>query len=81
MGQIYVGQECWGATDGTTANDTWYPPYQEPYYPNNWLYYQWRLQQSCPKCGKCIECGDRYYRHCGKQLIIPKYCPHCGKEI
>jgi len=80
MGQIYVGQECWEASDSTTTDTyTDYPCYPDPYYSPYW--FQWRLQQSCPKCGKCIECGDRYCRHCGNQLIIPKYCPHCGKEI
>jgi len=88
--KIKIGEECWSdstsiqwsttGTDSTGSGDWWIYPYIEPFdtcpYPYQYI---WKIQMSCPNCGCCIECGDKYCKHCGHQLI--KHCPHCGKEL
>jgi len=81
MGNVTVDVECYSYS-GTTTDDsiyTWDPnyPYYEPWYPH---YPYYRHYIICPKCKGSIECRDHYCKHCGHQMI-PKHCPHCGKEI
>ena len=60
--------------DNTSDNNYWIPITYPIYYP---------IYISCPYCGLLVESGDRYCRHCGKQLTIEQdeYCSKCGQKL
>ena len=58
----------------------WYPNTTVPC-DTGTITWQFNYWMSCPHCGLCVDCGDKYCKHCGKLLYPPQYCPHCGKKF
>lgn len=79
-----VASDLWDTStvdNNWDTGDVWNPYYPYPICPRYPYYYEYKLQMSCPGCGRLIGCGDTYCRHCGKKLMDEKFCPCCGKKL